>query len=137
MQRLFDKGGKITFLNINVIIAVHQRTAQKDRKQKEDLKGFDLSERRRNLLRLFVEELGLHAAERGNFQLEFSLLFGETDADPIRLIARDNGEPYDIIKAAQRENLSFREYFIDSVTADLPVRKYQAAGDENRLTLQV
>ena len=104
---------------------------------RDDLAGFHLSERRRNLLRLFVEELGLHAAGRGHFQLEFSLLLGATDADPVRLIARDNGKPYDILKAAGEEDLSFREYFIDSVTADLPVRKYQAAGDENRFTLQV
>ena len=53
------------------------------------------------------------------------------------LIIRDNGEPYDIIKTANEGEFSFREFFIEGVTANVVSRNYLASGDENRVVLQI
>ncbi len=99
-----------------------------------------LSLRQANLLALLVEELGMHAVQRAAmvpFQLEFSILLGKSPADDITMIVRDNGAPYDIIKATQQGKYSLREYFIESITAHFPRRHYWVSGDENRLTLVI
>lgn len=99
-----------------------------------------LSAHRANLLGLLVEEIGMHAAQRSAgvpFQLEFSILLGQSLADDITMIIRDNGAPYDIIKEAQQGKYSFREYFIESITAHFPRRHYWVSGDENRMTLVI
>lgn len=92
------------------------------------------------MAKLCIEEIGLLAAKRAEekmFQLEISLLLGEIPDDKITLIIRDNGDPCDIFKTAKEEGYSFREYFIDAVTVNLPYRRYLASGDENRLILQI
>lgn len=99
-----------------------------------------LSAHRTNLIALLVEEIGMHANQRAAdapFQLEFSILLGQSPADDITLIVRDNGAPYDIIKEAQQGRYSFRDYFIESITAHFPRRHYWVSGDENRMTLVI
>ena len=103
-----------------------------------DLTRLKVPKRTRNKLVLFVEEFGMHAAERAGekiFQLEFSILLSEKDS--ATLIIRDNGEPYDIIKTANEGEFSFREFFIEGVTANVVSRNYLASGDENRVVLQI
>ncbi|SEA07875.1 MATE family efflux transporter [Selenomonas ruminantium] len=99
-----------------------------------------LSVHRANLLALLVEEIGMHANQRAKgafFQLEFSILLGKKSEDDITMIVRDNGKPYDIIKEALQGKHSFREYFIESITANFPRRHYWVSGDENRMTLVI
>ncbi|MBQ1615451.1 MAG: polysaccharide biosynthesis C-terminal domain-containing protein [Selenomonas sp.] len=110
------------------------------RQMEEVLTARNIPSFRRMLLMLCIEEIGLHAAERAagkNFQLEISLLLGREVTDKITLIVRDNGQPYDILKAVQEGRYSFREYFIDSVTTRLSYCRYLASGDENRLMLEI
>lgn len=99
-----------------------------------------VSAHRANLLALLVEEIGMHANQRAAgvlFQLEFSILLGQSSADDITLIVRDNGAPYDIIKETRQGKYTFREYFIDSITASFLRRHYWVSGDENRMTLVI
>ena len=101
----------------------------------DELTRRGIADKLRNKIVLCVEELGLHAVERATkriFQLEFSIVID----DRITLIIRDNGEPYDVIKSAQEGKFSFREFFIESITADFLSRKYISNYDENRVTLQ-
>lgn len=97
-----------------------------------------VSSRRCNMLALLVEEVGMHASERAAgvpVQLEYSILLGKSPDDDITMIIRDNGVPYDIFKESPQGNYSFREYFIESITAQFPKRHYWESGDENRMTL--
>ena len=76
----------------------------------------------------------MHAVERAGekiFQLEFSILLDEK----VTVIIRDNGEKYDIIQTAQEKKFSFREFFIDGVTASFVQRSYNVSGDENKIVL--
>lgn len=101
----------------------------------DELTRRGIAEKVRNKIVLCVEEFGLHAVERADkniFQLEFSILID----DKITLIIRDNGEPYDVIKAAQEDQFNFREFFIEGVTTNVVSRQYFASGDENRVFLQ-
>ena len=101
----------------------------------DELTRRGISDKVRNKIVLCVEEFGLHAVERASkkfFQLEFSILI----YDKVTLIIRDNGEPYDVIKSAQEGKFGFREFFIESITADFLKRKYTSNYDENRVTLQ-
>ena len=96
--------------------------------------------KRRSLLVSLIEQLGLHAAERSGdtpFQLEYSILPGENASEPLRMILRDNAEPYDIIEKIKQGSCSQREALIDSLTAGLKNRQYSASGDENRMMLQL
>lgn len=107
---------------------------------KKVMKDKQISSSRRMLTRLFIEEIGLNAADRAKdkaFQLEINLLLPAEPDDKITLIIRDNGSPYDIFKTAREGQYSFREYFIDAVTVNLPYRRYLASGDENRIILQI
>lgn len=107
------------------------------KKADEDLARLGVSDKTRNKLVLFIEEFGLHAAQRAGdeiFQLEFSILL---EGDSATLIIRDNGEPYDVIKAAEEGQFSFREFFIDGMTANAVSRSYLASGDENRVVLKI
>ena len=70
--------------------------------------------------------------EKNIFQLEFSIFI----EDKITLIIRDNGAPFDIIKTAQENKFNFREFFIESATANFLKRNYISNYDENRVTLQ-
>lgn len=102
----------------------------------DDLKKFNVDEKRRNMLVLYVEEIGLHAVERAEgkiFQLEFSFLIDEK----ITMIVRDNGDLYDILKNAEEGEFSFREFFIDSITDNIYGKNYLASGDENRMILRI
>ena len=106
----------------------------------EDLKNFDVTKSLRNKIVLFIEEIGLHAVERvieEPFQLEFSILFEEDNFEHATMIVRDNGKPYDIVKTANNEKFSFREFFIESITAIVANRNFIASGDENRMTLRI
>ncbi|MBO4400423.1 MAG: polysaccharide biosynthesis C-terminal domain-containing protein [Selenomonadaceae bacterium] len=103
-----------------------------------DLTRLGVADKTRSKLVLFIEEFGLHAAERAGeniFQLEFSILLGEKDS--ATLIIRDNGEPYDVIKTAEEGQFSFREFFIEGVTANITSHNYLANGDENRVVLKI
>lgn len=96
--------------------------------------------KRCSLLAALIEQLGLHAAERSGdtpFQLEYSILPGETASEPLRMILRDNAEPCDIIERIKQGSCSQREALIDSLTAGLKSRQYSASGDENRMMLQI
>ena len=106
----------------------------------EDLKNFGVTKSLRNKIVLFIEEIGLHAVERVSeepFQLEFSILFEEDNFEHATMIVRDNGKPYDIVKTANNEKFSFREFFIESITATVANRNFIASGDENRMTLRI
>ena len=106
----------------------------------EDLKNFGVTKSLRNKIILFIEEIGLHAVERVKekiFQVEFSILFEENNFEHATMIVRDNGEAYDIVKTANNEKFSFREFFIESVTATVANRNFIASGDENRMTLRI
>ena len=100
-----------------------------------ELKRRGVADKIRNKIVLCVEEFGMHAVERAGeeiFQLEVSIFL----EDKVTLIIRDNGKTYDIVKAAQEKNFNFREFFIESVTAQFVQRKYNFVGDENRVTLK-
>ena len=106
----------------------------------EDLKNFGVTKSLRNKIVLFIEEIGLHAVERVSeepFQLEFSISFEEDNFEHATMIVRDNGKPYDIVKTANNEKFSFREFFIESITATVANRNFIASGDENRMTLRI
>lgn len=106
----------------------------------EDLKNFGVTKSLRNKIVLFIEEIGLHAVERVSeepFQLEFSILFEEDNFEHAAMIVRDNGKPYDIVKTANNEKFSFREFFIENITATVANRNFIASGDENRMTLRI
>lgn len=108
------------------------------RRAEADLERLGVGRRVRNKLVLFIEEFGLHAAERAGaeaFQLEFSILLGEGDS--ATLIIRDNGEPCDIVKVAREGNFSFREFFIEGVTTNVVSHSYVASGDENRVVMRI
>lgn len=102
-----------------------------------DLVKLGVADKTRNRLVLFIEEFGLHAAERAGekiFQLEFSILL---EGDSATLIIRDNGEPFDIVKTAQERQFNFREFFIESATVNVVGRGYFVSGDENRVMLKI
>lgn len=110
------------------------------RQVEDTMTKLGLSVRRTKLLSLLVEEIGLFANQRaaGNlFQLEFSLLLGAKNEENITVIVRDNGAPYDLLKGTKQGTYSFREYFIESITAKFPRRRYWESGDENRMTLVI
>ena len=122
------------------IDSVKEEVMEISRQVAEVLAARNIPSSRCMLLSLCVEEIGLHAAERAagqNFQLEISLLLDRNPNGKITLLVRDNGQPCDILKITQTSRYSFREYFIESVTANLPYRRYLASGDENRLTLVI
>lgn len=105
-----------------------------------DLNAMNFDRKKINKIVLLVEEIGLHAVERAGekiFQIEFSILAQENSSEPVTLIIRDNGEPFNIIKSAEEKNYNFREFFIEGVTSKFALRNYLASGDENRLTLKV
>lgn len=52
------------------------------------------------------------------------------------MIICDNGYLYDIVKTTQEGQFNFREFFIESVTANFVQRNYISNGDENRVTFQ-
>jgi anti-sigma regulatory factor (Ser/Thr protein kinase) len=106
----------------------------------QDLQKLGVSAAKIIRLRLLVEEIGMHAVERaeGNvFQLEISFLLSSDPAEAIIMSVRDNAPPYDIIAVVQQGEFSWREHFIESITADLPKRRYLSAGDENRFMLEI
>lgn len=99
-----------------------------------------VSSRRCSRIALLIEELGVHASERAAgipFQMEFSFLLGKQPDEDITMIIRDNGAPYDILRKAEQGKYSFREYFIESITAKFPRRTYWSSGDENRMILVI
>ena len=105
------------------------------RKVDAELTRRGVADKTRNKVVLCIEEFGLHAVERAGekvFQLEFSILI----EDKVTLIIRDNGDLYNIVKTAQEGQFNFREFFIESVTANFVQRNYISNGDENRVTLQ-
>ena len=106
----------------------------------QDLQKLGVSAAKIIRLRLLVEEIGMHAVERaeGNvFQMEISFLLSSDPAEAIIMSVRDNAPPYDIIAVVQQGEFSWREHFIESITADLPKRRYLSAGDENRFMLEI
>lgn len=67
---------------------------------KNDLKDWDLSSGEIMRLSLLTEEIGLHAVERAKgkpFQLEFSFMLDKQDGKGVKVIVRDNGNPYDLL----------------------------------------
>jgi hypothetical protein len=91
-------------------------------------------------LSLLVEDLGMNAVERAqnkSVQLEFSLFMEDEANQLVKLIARDNGEPYDVLAIVNEGKYSFRDYIIDSVTNDFYRRKYLSSGDENKLVFEM
>lgn len=110
------------------------------RKIDADLTAMNFDRRKINKIVLIVEEIGLQAVERAGekiFQMEFSILPEENFSEPVTLIIRDNGEPFDIIQTANEKNYTFREFFIESVTSKFFMRNYLPSGDENRFTLKI
>ena len=115
------------------VIALSQQVAKA-------LADSGVSSRRSNIISVLVEEIGMHASERAAgtpFQMEFSILLGASPEQDIVMIVRDNGKPYDILKAVEKKKHSFREYFIEAITAKFPRGRYLASGDENRLILRI
>ena len=105
------------------------------RKVDEDLTLRAVGDKVRNKIVLCVEEIGMHTVERAGdkiFQMEISILF----EDKVTLIIRDNGEPYDIMKTAQENKFSFREFFIETFTQKFFNRYYFSTYDENRVILR-
>jgi hypothetical protein len=106
----------------------------------EAMKKRGLSAKRCHILALLVEELGMHACYRAAgrpFQMEFSILPGDYPEADIIMIVRDNGKPYDIIKATEQGTYTFQEYFIEALTSRFHSRRYLAGGDENRMIMQI
>lgn len=105
-----------------------------------DLQELGVPSKKRIHIRLLVEEIGMHAVERAEgqvFQMEISMLLSRDPAGVIKMSVRDNAPPYDIIAAAEQGSFSWREHFIESITANLPKRHYLSAGDENRFMLEI
>ena len=105
-----------------------------------DLQELGVPSKKRIRIRLLVEEIGMHAVERAEgqvFQMEISMLLSRDPAGVIKMSVRDNAPPYDIIAAAEQGSSSWREHFIESITANLPKRRYLSAGDENRFMLEI
>lgn len=116
------------------INATFDEVMELTRRADGDLKRLELTEAERNRLVLWIEELGLAAADRSNgeeFQLEISIL---TDREPKVMIVRDNGAP---LSDEVKNNLSFRERFIELMSKTLNSRKYFTSGDENRLVIKI
>ena len=100
----------------------------------EDLQRMGIDVMKRNLIVMWIEELGLMEVDRSNgeeFQIEISILTGR---EPKLMIVRDNGAP---LSDEVKNNLSFRENFIELMSASLYSRKYLSSGDENRLVIEI
>jgi hypothetical protein len=122
-----------TDCTMKAVVSLSERVAA-------DMAAVDISAHQRALLTVLVEEIGMHASMRAAdkpFQMEFSILLGKKPADDLTLIVRDNGKPYDIIKATEQGTYTFQEYFIEALTSRFHSRRYLAGGDENRMIMQI
>ncbi len=122
------------------INAVTEEVVALSRVVSDELKSWKLPSAKIMRLSLLVEDLGMNAVERAqnkSVQLEFSLFMEDEANQLVKLIARDNGEPYDVLAIVNEGKYSFRDYIIDSVTNDFYRRKYLSSGDENKLVFEM
>ena len=122
------------------INAVTEEVVALSRGVSDELKSWKLPSAKIMRLSLLVEDLGMNAVERAqnkSVQLEISLFLEDEDHQLVKLIARDNGEPYDVLAIVNEGKYSFRDYIIDSVTNDFYRRKYLSSGDENKLVFEM
>lgn len=122
------------------INAVTEEVVALSRCVSDELTGWKLPSSKIMRVSLLVEELGMSAVERvrnESVQLEFSIFLEDEANQSVKLIVRDNGEPYDVLNLVNEGKYSFRDYFIDSVTNDFYRRKYLSAGDENKLVFEM
>lgn len=122
------------------INAVTEEVVALSRRVSDELTGWKLPSSKIMRVSLLVEELGMSAVERvrnESVQLEFSIFLEDEANQSVKLIVRDNGEPYDVLNLVNEGKYSFRDYFIDSVTNDFYRRKYLSAGDENKLVFEM
>ncbi|ORT99973.1 Multi antimicrobial extrusion protein (Na(+)/drug antiporter) [Anaerovibrio sp. JC8] len=148
ITRLWPGRGNILLLNRDKmarqysydINAVMEEVMNLSYSVRDELKAWGLPKSKILRLSLLVEEVGLNAVERAQnkpVQLEFSFLLEDAANQTVKLIARDNGKPYDVLSVVNEGQYSFRDYFIDSVTKDFYRRKYLSAGDENKLVFEM
>ncbi|WP_027396615.1 MATE family efflux transporter [Anaerovibrio lipolyticus] len=122
------------------INAVTEEVVALSRVVSAELKGWKLPSAKIMRLSLLVEDLGMNAVERArnkSVQLEISLFLEDEAHQLVKLIARDNGEPYDVLAIVNEGKYSFRDYIIDSVTNDFYRRRYLSSGDENKLVFEM
>ena len=122
------------------INAVTEEVAALSRVVSDELNSWKLPSAKIMRLSLLVEDLGMNAVERAqnkSVQLEISLFLEDEAHQLVKLIARDNGEPYDVLAIVNEGKYSFRDYIIDSVTNDFYRRRYLSSGDENKLVFEM
>ena len=122
------------------INAVTEEVVALSRVVSDELKSWKLPSAKIMRLSLLVEDLGMNAVERAqnkSVQLEISLFLEDESNQSVKLIARDNGEPYDVLAIVNEGKYSFRDYIIDSVTNDFYRRRYLSSGDENKLVFEM
>jgi Na+-driven multidrug efflux pump/anti-sigma regulatory factor (Ser/Thr protein kinase) len=122
------------------INAVTEEVVALSRVVSDELKSWKLPSAKIMRLSLLVEDLGMNAVERAqnkSVQLEISLFLEDEAHQSVKLIARDNGEPYDVLAIVNEGKYSFRDYIIDSVTNDFYRRRYLSSGDENKLVFEM
>jgi len=122
------------------INAVTEEVVALSRVVSDELKSWKLPSAKIMRLSLLVEDLGMNAVERAqnkSVQLEISLFLEDESHQSVKLIARDNGEPYDVLAIVNEGKYSFRDYIIDSVTNDFYRRRYLSSGDENKLVFEM